>query len=526
MIKLLLVEDESATRKGLMKHINWHELGVDLVEEAKDGIEGLEAAGRLQPDIVVSDIRMPGMNGIDFTASVRERFPACQIIFLSGHSDKEYLKAAIRINAVSYVEKPIDVDELQETIAKAVRLCRENLKVDHMQSALSESLPFIRQTIVNGVIRGPIDDSELQRSLQLAGISFAPGSAYTVSILVPAYGEEEPNDVKQRCANRIIDYLHQASNGFTHLAAMQDSVGIVVISAHRPERQRELAAVYPLLTAHLNDRHPPCPKLSWIVGTASPGWPGIPDSYEAAAGYLSHLFYCDFGKLVYAADKPNAACKLDNELLHTYAKLLRELHKDAILSFTDHLYQTIRTRTGTPVDDVKNLFCRMLRMLAEQAEKRGLNLSQSGSEQEEYDWATISKIGTFKQLKDYFQRRASFLLDRIANMESNCRAVQDVKKYIRGHYGDKEITVNLLADHVHLTPTYLSSLFRKETGKTIGEYITEVRIARSADLLMEPQSKLYEVADLSGYNDANYFAKAFKKITGMTPTQFRRNHKP
>ena len=176
MIKLLLVEDESATRKGLMKHIKWHELGVDVVEEAKDGIDGLEAARRMQPDIVISDIRMPGMNGIDFTAAVREEFPACKIIFLSGHSDKEYLKAAIRINAVSYVEKPINVDELREVIAKAVRLCRENLKVDRMQMALSESLPFIRQNIVNGLIRSPIDERELRRSLQLGGVSFAPAT--------------------------------------------------------------------------------------------------------------------------------------------------------------------------------------------------------------------------------------------------------------------------------------------------------------------------------------------------------------
>ncbi|MFC4808594.1 response regulator transcription factor [Paenibacillus sp. GCM10023250] len=526
MMKLLLVEDESDTRKGLMKHIRWQELGVGVVEEAKDGIEGLEAAIRLQPDIVVSDIRMPGMNGIDFTAAVRERLPACKIIFLSGHSDKEYLKAAIRINAVSYVEKPINIGELQEVIAKAVRQCRDDRNADRLNLTLTESLPFIRQKIVSGLIRGTIGDDELTRSLRLAGVSFAPGCAYTASIVVPAYDEGTPNEARLRGSNRIIDYLHQASNGFAHLAVMQDADRIVVLSAHRPDRQKELAAVYALLTAHLSDRDPPCPKLSWLAGIAAPGWPGIRASYETAAELLSHLFYYDFGTIVYAADKPFAAYSIARELLPSYAKLLQEPDKEAILSFADRLYQTIRTKTGTPVDDVKNLFYRMLRLLAEQGEKRGLHPSQPESGQEEYDWAMMSKIGTFKQLKDYFLRRAAALLDRMASLESNSRAVQDVKKYIQGNYGDKEITVNMLAEHVHLTPTYLSSLFRKETGKTISEYITEVRIARSADLLMEPQSKLYEVAERSGYNDANYFAKAFKKITGMTPTQFRRRHKP
>lgn len=526
MIKLLVVDDESATRKGLMKHIRWDELGVDVVEEAKDGIDGLEAARRMQPDIVVSDIRMPGMNGIEFTTSVREQFPDCKIIYLSGYSDKEYLKAAIRLNAVSYVEKPIDIDELQTVIREAVRLCAENHKANHLNLALSESLPFIRQNIVNGLLRSPIDGGELQRNMQLAGVAFAPGDWYTISILVPAFDEEESNDVKLRCSNRIIDYLHQASDGFTHLAVMQDSARIVVLSAHRPERRHELSAVYPLLAAHLNEHRLPCAKLSWIVGPASPGLPGVRASYETAAGYLKQLFYCDSGTIVYAAGTPAAVYRIDDDIMNDFAKLMQELNKEAIAAFTDKLYGAIRAKTGTPVDDVKNVFYRMMRLLAEQGEKHGLRSSLSSPGQEEYDWAMISRIGDFKQLKDYFLRRAADLLDRIASMESNCRAVLDVQKYIRDHYSDKEITVNMLADHVHLTPTYLSSLFRKETGKTISEYITEVRIARSADLLRAPQSKLYEVADLAGYNDANYFSKAFKKITGLTPTQFRRKHKP
>ncbi|AZN41744.1 response regulator transcription factor [Paenibacillus albus] len=525
MIKLLLVEDESVTRKGLMKHIKWHELGVDVVEEAKDGIDGLDAARRIHPDIVISDIRMPGMNGIEFTSCIREQFPACQIIYLSGHSDKEYLKAAIRLNAVSYVEKPINIDELQEVIARAVKLCLENAKFKHMNLALSESQPFIRQNIVNGLIHSPIDNDELTRNLHLAGIALDHGDSYTASMIVPSYDEFETNDVKQSCSNRIIAFLHQSANGLMHLAAMRESFHILVISIHKPAYKQDFDAMYHHLSAHVKEQQLKCLAISWVVGSTTPELHRLRDSYKLADGFLKHLFYYDFGNIFYANNKPAAVYALGEDIIAAYASLLQELHKDSIIQFTENLYRALKTQTGTPVDEVKNLFYRMMRMLVQQGEKRGLHPIPSGLRQEEYDWAIMSRIGTLKQLKVYFLNKAAIILDGIDKLETNSRAVLDVKKYIRGKYRDKEISVNMLAEHVHLTPTYLSTLFKKETGKTISEYITEVRIEHSADLLMEPQSKLYQVADLSGYNDANYFAKAFKKITGMTPTEFRRKHK-
>ncbi|SDX99769.1 response regulator [Paenibacillus sp. CF384] len=528
MIKLLVVEDESVTRKGLMKHIKWNELGVDVVEEARDGVEGLEVARRLHPDIVVSDIRMPGMNGIEFTTSLREQFPECQIIYMSGYSDKEYLKAAIRLHAVSYVEKPIIIEELQEVIQKAVQLCIENNKVHHINMALSDSLPFIRQNIVNGLIYNTLDWEELKRNLNLAGVAFDDRrDAYTISIIVPSYEDAETaNEVKQSCCNRIMAFLHHASHGFIHLAVMKDSSSIIVLSAHKPENTNNLATIYQLLSEHVKHTESQCSYLSWIVGSTSSKLSEIRHSYETAAGYLQHLFYYDSGHFVRASTRTDSDFYTINEALITsYAKLLPDLQPDKIMLFTETLYQELRRKPGTSVDEVKSLFYQMMRMLVEQAGKSGLPLSISSHQNVEYYWAMMSKMDTLKQLKDYFLQRAAYILDSIEHIETNSRSVHDVIKFIRGNYSDKEISVNMLADHVHLTPTYLSSLFRKETGETISEYIAKVRIEKSADLLLEPQAKLYEVAVRSGYNDANYFAKAFKKIKGMTPSQFRRRHK-
>lgn len=529
LIKLLVVEDETVTRKNLIKHMKWNELGVDVIEEARDGIEGLETARRMHPDIIVSDIRMPGMNGIEFTSNIREQLPNCRIIYLSGYSDKEYLKAAIRINAVSYVEKPINIEEFQEAVKKAVQLCKEHHKIietEHkFNRALTDSFPFIRSKIVNGLINDKMDHEEFIQNLSLIGITVEPNRSYTASIIVPSYEEGATDDEKQLCCNQIMDFLHGDSNGFTLLSVMENFNHIVVLSIHPPESRKDFLPIYQRLSERLKENRIRCSKLSWVVGSTASALREISASYQTAVQFLKHLFFDYSGSIYYAHKRTGTRYRIPDDIVPSFSELLKTFEEDKIIHFIEKCYQDIKPHSGTPADEVKNLFYQMMRLLVEEGEKRGLSFNLSSHPKEVYDWAMMSKIDTLEQLRVYFRQKTRMIFEDIENIESNNITVLEVMKYIRRNYSDKEITVNLLADHVHLSPTYLSSLFKKETGKTISEYITEVRIEKSADLLMQPQAKLYEVADQSGYYDANYFSKSFKKVKGMTPSQYRKRYK-
>ena len=130
---LLIVDDDSHTRNGLMTSVDWKALGIDTVIQAPDGRAGLRAAVFQKPDIVLSDVRMPVMNGIDMMNRIRETLPDTVFVFMSGFSDKEYLKAAIRIGAVSYVEKPIDFREITEAVREAAARCLQIKKQNEAQ---------------------------------------------------------------------------------------------------------------------------------------------------------------------------------------------------------------------------------------------------------------------------------------------------------------------------------------------------------------------------------------------------------
>jgi two-component system response regulator YesN len=135
-MNLLLVDDEWITREGIIEKLPWDSLGVDKIEQADDGIHAMEAAERLKPDILLTDVRMPRMNGTELAYKIRERYPNCYIIFMSGYTDKEYMKAAINVSATAYVEKPIDLEELHSAIEKAVFLSGEEKKLAVLKSKL------------------------------------------------------------------------------------------------------------------------------------------------------------------------------------------------------------------------------------------------------------------------------------------------------------------------------------------------------------------------------------------------------
>src|SRR5690606_30108105 len=149
-------EDEIRTREFLRNHIPWEELGIGEVDVARNGLQALEKAEDWRPNIIMCDVRMPKLNGIEFAQQYRKLDPECKLIFLSGFSDKEYLMSAINLKALTYIEKPIVVSEVRSVIETAVQLCREEKKKKDEESQLyaniDRSLPFLRQEMVRKLI--------------------------------------------------------------------------------------------------------------------------------------------------------------------------------------------------------------------------------------------------------------------------------------------------------------------------------------------------------------------------------------
>ena len=520
LIKLLVVDDESTTRNGLIKHVNWQELGVDVVKEAKDGIDALEIAYSIQPDIVISDIRMPGLNGIEFATRLRERFPSCKIIFLSGYSDKEYLKAAIKLSAVNYVEKPINLAEIKEAIEKAVQLCKE----ENLNTSLSENIPLIKQKIVQNLIHNNAEIDECCKALSLIKSSISTKNSFSVAIVKVFKQREDLNGDSIINNEEFISIVDATLKETEHVAALKDDRSFVIILTQHKELENEIESLEQELEKYIAAKGLVDVKLFCAVGKKVLKLEQLPESYVSAKDTVKKLFFYGFGRVVYSKSETRETYVVEENIFNEFLKYISEGKEREASFFIERLCLDINKYNSTAVNDIKNIFFKMVFQLLTEAEKRGVLFTDEEKDEERYLWDLISKFHTLEEIKEYTLDKIAKVFKKFQDLQNSGRAVFEVKKLIKKDFGDEKLSVKALADAVFLTSTYLSALFKKETGQNISEYIVEVRMEKSKEYLKDNKLKLFEVAKLVGYNDANYYAKTFKKAEGLTPSEYREKY--
>lgn len=222
MITVLLVEDELETREGIKKYIPWKETGIDLLYEAANGLEALDLCESIHPNILLTDVRMPKMDGVQLATYVRERFADCTIIFLSGFTDKHYLKSAIRLGALNYIEKPVELEELKAVLSEAVQLHqRESRKKEEellLQSMVTENLPLIMQKLA---IEASYENPEQRIATSLVQIGKRPPASceWACSLIIKLHETAPLSEEEQEYyRSNLLHFLHRYKTEETGLA--------------------------------------------------------------------------------------------------------------------------------------------------------------------------------------------------------------------------------------------------------------------------------------------------------------------
>lgn len=502
MLKLLIVEDETATRNGLINHLDWIGMGISELSAAKDGLEGLSEAKRFRPDIVICDIRMPGISGIDLTNSVVELLPQCQIIFISGYSDKEYLKAAIRYGVIRYIEKPLDLDELREAVVLAVKKCMEWRK-GHSEETTQEEL-------IRRALRGePTATDVIKRRLEASG-GHTPA---VVLLFSSSYSREY--------AEELLRAVQQALRKHQRICSIFDDKCIAVVSDVGPSQLKHFA--FTMFNSTKNICGPQV-QIFCSVGQCVDDLSQLETSYITAAEAFDLLFFRGYGHIVFSVNDTHTPCDLGAFSVNTFIQLLQEGKWDEIHAFIDTLCTQMKKQTIACVAQVKDLFMQYSFALLQEAERRSIRIEQTNTEDSSLFWNVLSGAPTLDALRILFLQQIDQVKKAFLEAEDSNLIISQVLKIIQEEYGNPALSVNMLSDHVYLTQPYLSFLFKKVMRKTTTEYIAWFRIEKAKELLRSNHAKLWEVAKHVGYSDANYFTKSFKRLTGMTPSKYRERY--
>lgn len=506
MIKLLIVDDEQIEREGLqaMLRKGFPEL---VIEQAKNGKLAVQMAEAFQPDLILMDIKMPGMNGLEAVERISEIDPRIKFIMVTAYDTFDYARTAIKLGVEDYLLKPSKASEIVETVGKALRRIeeeRESLESSRLQQdALRKALPLVETDVVTQLLFDHVHEVHVDELVGLLGMR-ATNERFVMIVLLPPGSESGYSAVK--------DKVRQSESGWVGALYGRQIPIIAFREPDRSFRSQAISLARDILSLAKSDI-----GAGWFVGIGN------------VCGSLEHIRGSYQESLIAAMD-PTLPVKY-----RFYADVPAlgvagdwQLAKQREKQFFDQIrlgqWEQIRTDIMDYIQRYENEAADLL-----QAQQRVLELLWIASRALiEMGADTASPLFSF-QAQDYRQLRAEAgrLLDRMRQsyLERYDRlepdTIQQIKQYIAQH-SHEDISLEAIGRKAGLSPFYISKMFKEQLGVNYIDFLTECRIESAKKLMSDPEKSLKEIAFEVGYHDPNYFSKVFKKMCDASPMEYRK----
>lgn len=534
MLRALIVDDEPMQIQGLLRHIAWEKLGYESPLTAESGEEALALLETTPVDVLITDVSMPGMTGIELLAKCRSDYPhlqSLQTVIVSGFDEFEFVQEAIHLGAKAYVLKPVKTEELEQKLASFRSSIEQKDRIERemesLKGKMTESLDMLQDRFANDLIEGRAQSGEMidswRRLLEL------PGGEWRIRLYVFAYDrlqDSARHDAARRIwlSDALLRAVKTGLSGFEHAYVGRtgtDEAAILHLNAPPSERAR-IEKQFPFVQEVVRESS----GESVTVGVSREcGGPGeVPTLYKEVKHMMTrgrmagagHIHYFDRAE---ASDYREFALK--EEEIPEIVRLFEQGEADQATARVHLAFDSLETQPELSFSYVQafamGLVSELARRIPRSAEKGGefsvrswQRLLDCASPREVRE-TVLEALSRYRQLEDKEQaQQRHHLIHQVASfLEDRLR---------------EPVTVKQLAERFQLNPSYLSVLFKRETGKTISEFVQEARIGKAKRLLQDPNVKVYEVAEQVGFQTTAYFSFLFKKATGVTPQEFRDYH--
>lgn len=515
-MKLLIVDDEELTRTGVVSSIDWHSLGIHEIIQADDGIHGLEAAHLHRPEIILCDVRMPRMDGIAMLEKLEEDLPDCVPIFMSGYSDKEYLKAAIKLKAVNYIEKPLNPSEIYDAISEAKELYKQKQRTHHgetLHSMETASRLALQLTVPFGSNSEIITHLQEELSLHLPQPTYF--NAFIVKLdTVPELDKPAISDI----FHRLTDYLKPFHMNCIYVEKKLRYLVYFIFGQAKPS-----PAAIQCIGEYLCKEYSSLGKFFISSGETAVGIQKAYNSYASAVIILQSSFFFQSNSFLWSAffEEPSSDAPrqvLPSDLEKQFSGFLSSKDKTLCMELLERLKDFFYQNHTLLQNQVKDLYYKLF-LLLENTRKQ-LKIPHASS----HDGSIVDAMEncfTFLELHGtLIQKTEEFFSDTENAVQENS-TIFLIKEYISQHYMDETLSVKDISGHVFLSTSYVCTFFKNETGQTLNQYLTEYRMERAKQLLEDPRYKISDISSKVGYSDGNYFGKSFKKYSGLSPSEYR-----
>jgi two-component system response regulator YesN len=523
LYKIFLVEDEIVAREGIRDNVDWKSAGFEFCGEAPDGEIALPLIETIQPDVLITDIKMPFMDGLQLCKIVRERMPWVKIIILSGHDEFNYAQTAVKLGVSEYLLKPISSLDLHNVLQKVAsqldqeRKDKESLK--RLRNQVEDNLLLLREKfLLRLVMGGEASPAAIEQSQQL-GLDIIAKCYLVVLLKIELVESTQPFDYDeyQQVERLVASLVEQNPDAFLVKKDLEELV-LIIKGDGLEQLEQEGYFLAELIKQSVEDKT----GCRLAVGLGSP---------QQRLGDIHHSFAEALARVKGTAGEETPPLGLGSgadkaQLLKLDRSALENYLKFGIINDFDSFFDTyIQSLSEAALQSylVKNyVFVDIVLMTAKFVSDMGGNMDQVIPEINNVE-TLLMNIKTLDQIKVETRKILTSALAFRDGQVRHQRAglVHQAKAYIDNHFTDPDLSLNKVAAQVNLSASHFSTVFSHETGETFRDYLTRIRIDRAKELLRTTSLKSFEVAYQSGYNDPHYFSHIFRKNTGFSPQQYR-----
>lgn len=520
MYKVAIVDDDRIIRKGLSSVIPWEEHGFELVGVGADGEQGLEIIKENDPHIVISDIQMPFMDGLEMTKAIKEHNPKTKVILLTGYEDFKYAHEAIKLKAYDYLLKPVETSELIEKLKQASLELELELQNEHH---IHESQYFLQQQFLKRLSLNDWTNEEIAKELKKLGVDpkgTVINALYIKMDQTDVYPETTEDTIKINMIKHCTDLLNQFNLEGCVLNAEADHFAVLLFGSE----------ILPCAISKLKRKLLSTVEKEFqttITITSGRIYHERADvcrSYREAVKAMGfrHLVGINQAFTIEEIESSNREevaeqLKVEEDLFRYITLGLPE----QVTELLEKIKHDLLTNKSISLQEIVLFAVRVISLLFYESSKIAKNWDETRFDHVE---SRIVKLQTIDEIFFEIKIIAVDLAEFVKRLNGNQKhtLVDKAIDFIRDNYHVANLSLQTVAEEVHVSSAYLSNLFKVEKGFNFGDFLLETRMKKAMELFQQTDLKTYEVAERIGYSNPQYFSSSFKKYTGYSPAKFKK----
>ncbi|GIQ68898.1 DNA-binding response regulator [Xylanibacillus composti] len=523
MHSVLLIDDEIFARTGLRNLIDWHACGFEVVGEADNGEDGFEMIERLKPELVITDIRMPVVDGLELIRMTIEKDTHKPgFIIISGYNDFSYAQQAVRYGVHDFILKPIDEVMLQDTLIKL----NHKLSADKITQRKREEQQ--KTECIAKLIKGEIESEEtLFQVAETLGLQTEERVIYVFIEVNDRFPWSASSHMSYEALNAqlksgIAGFVQSFTNGnvelnfYEHRNRLGWLLPLSVVESRQTELSRFIRELQIRLTRDTGQ------VIYLYAGKVVKSLKALRESFESAKDSLQYKYLNEREQIVLYEDIkkfPLNYVDMEAELYTKLTNYVEENHESGVNKTINEIFDSFTKRRCAP-EAVKVTIHRCVSNIIRIMERMEVDFRSLPSLGPILTWQDLNI--SFLALKNLFQAFITDSMKAIGTQrkETSKGGIHKIKCYIEDHYREN-ISLKSIAAHFYMNPVYLGQLFKKTYGLYFNDYLLRLRIEEAKRLLRQTDMRIYEVADAVGFSNADYFVTQFEKLEDMTPTEYR-----